>query len=98
MSSEAARPKTLMTRATEALLLALVFGVMFVATRAVPEVSGGVGAIAAVGFLLLAGTLASEIVEAIGLPHLSGYIAPGWSRGRTCSSSSITRSSSVCRP
>jgi Kef-type K+ transport system membrane component KefB len=43
----------------------------------VPEVNGGVGAVAAVGFLLLAGTLASEIVEAIGLPHLSGYIAAG---------------------
>ena len=55
----------------------LVFGVLFVATRAVPEVNGGVGAVAAVGFLLLAGTLASELVEAIGLPHLSGYLAAG---------------------
>jgi Kef-type K+ transport system membrane component KefB len=33
--------------------------------------------VAAVGFLLLAGTLASELVEAVGLPHLSGYIAAG---------------------
>jgi len=71
------RPKSLVTRATEALLLALVFGMLFVATRAVPEVSGGVGVLAAVGFLLLAGTLASELVEAFGLPHLSGYIAAG---------------------
>ena len=50
---------------------------LFVATRAVPEVNGGLGAVAAVGFLLLAGTLVSELVEAIGLPHLSGYIAAG---------------------
>jgi Kef-type K+ transport system membrane component KefB len=75
--SAAAKNKTFMTRMTELLLCALVFGLLFVATRAVPEVNGGVGAVAAVGFLLLAGTLASEIVETIGLPHLSGYIAAG---------------------
>jgi Kef-type K+ transport system membrane component KefB len=77
VSTAAARPKTLATRAAQALLLVLVFGLLFVATRAVPDVGGGVGAVAAVGFLLLAGTLASELVEAIGLPHLSGYIAAG---------------------
>jgi Kef-type K+ transport system membrane component KefB len=77
MSSAAAAPKTIWTRAIEALLLLLVFGVLFVATRAVPKVNGGVGAVAAVGFLLLAGTLLSELVEAIGLPHLSGYLAAG---------------------
>jgi Kef-type K+ transport system membrane component KefB len=69
--------KTLATRAVETLLLALVFGMLFLATRAVPQVNGGVGVIAAVGFLLLAGTLASELVEAVGLPHLTGYIAAG---------------------
>jgi Kef-type K+ transport system membrane component KefB len=61
----------------QAVLFALVLGLLFVATRAVPEASEGVGVIAAVGFLLLAGTLASELVEAFGLPHLSGYIAAG---------------------
>lgn len=76
-STGALAPKSLVTRATEALLLVLVFGMLFGATRMVPEVSGGVGAVAAVGFLLLAGTLASELVEAFGLPHLSGYIAAG---------------------
>jgi Kef-type K+ transport system membrane component KefB len=75
--SAIAAPKTLGTRATEALLLALIVGLLFVATRAVPEVTGGLGAVAAVGFLLLAGTLLSELVEGIGLPHLSGYIAAG---------------------
>lgn len=77
MSSGHAAPKGFGTRLVQALLLALVFGMLFVATRAVPEVEGGVGAVAAVGFLLLAGTLASELVEAFGLPHLSGYIAAG---------------------
>ena len=40
----------------------------------------GMGAgsnIAAVGFLLLAGVLASELCEMIGLPHLSGYLIAG---------------------
>ena len=77
MSSGHAGPKGFGTRLVQALLLALVFGMLFLATRAVPEVEGGVGAVAAVGFLLLAGTLASELVEAFGLPHLSGYIAAG---------------------
>ena len=77
MSGPAAHPKTLGTRATEALLLVLVVGMLFVATRAVPDVGGGVGAVAAVGFLLLSGTLLSELVETIGLPHLSGYIGAG---------------------
>jgi Kef-type K+ transport system membrane component KefB len=75
--STVAAPKTFGTRATEAFLLALLFGTLFVATRAVPEVNGGLGAVGAVGFLLLAGTLASELVEGIGLPHLSGYILAG---------------------
>ncbi|MGO8994650.1 MAG: cation:proton antiporter [Polyangiaceae bacterium] len=75
--SASTRPKTYTTRAVQALLLALVVGLFFVATRAVPDVNGGVGAIAAVGFLLLAGTLASELVEPLGLPHISGYLAAG---------------------
>jgi Kef-type K+ transport system membrane component KefB len=65
------------TRVVQAFLLVLVFGMLFVATRAVPEIGGGVGAIAAVGFLLLAGTLMSELVEAFGVPHLTGYLLAG---------------------
>lgn len=49
----------------------------YVVTRAVPLVSGEVSAIAAVGFLLLAGTLLSELVEPLGLPHLTGYLVAG---------------------
>jgi Kef-type K+ transport system membrane component KefB len=77
MSSVAQSPKTFATRATQAFLLVLVFAMLFVATRAVPEIHGGVGAIAAVGFLLLAGTLASELVESLGIPHLTGYLLAG---------------------
>jgi Kef-type K+ transport system membrane component KefB len=72
-----AAPKTLRTQAIGLFLLAFFFALLFVTTRAIPHVDGGVGAVAAVGFLLLAGTLASELVEGIGLPHLSAYIAVG---------------------
>ena len=77
MSHANAAPKALATRASQAFLLVLVFALLYIATRAVPEIHGGVGAIAAVGFLLLAGTLASELVEAIGIPHLTGYLVAG---------------------
>jgi Kef-type K+ transport system membrane component KefB len=77
MSHANAAPKALGTRASQAFLLVLVFALLYLATRAVPEIHGGVGAIAAVGFLLLAGTLASELVEAIGIPHLTGYLVAG---------------------
>ena len=77
MSHANAAPKALGTRASQAFLLVLVFALLYFATRAVPEIHGGVGAIAAVGFLLLAGTLASELVEAIGIPHLTGYLVAG---------------------
>jgi Kef-type K+ transport system membrane component KefB len=62
---------------TQAIVLALLFGMLYVVTRAVPEIHGPAGTIAAVGFLILAGTLASELAEPLGLPHLSGYIAAG---------------------
>jgi Kef-type K+ transport system membrane component KefB len=61
----------------QAILLVLISAVLFVATRVVPEIHGGTGAIAAVGFLLLAGTLLSELVELIGMPHLTGYLLAG---------------------
>jgi Kef-type K+ transport system membrane component KefB len=61
----------------EALLLVSIFALLYVATRAVPEIHGGVGTIAAVGFLLLAGTLLSELLEVVGLPHLTGYLLAG---------------------
>jgi Kef-type K+ transport system membrane component KefB len=52
-------------------------GVLFVATRLVPEMHGGAASIASVGFLLLSGTLMSELVEVFGVPHLTGYLLAG---------------------
>jgi Kef-type K+ transport system membrane component KefB len=72
-----AAPKGIWTRIIQVSALAVLFAVLYGATRAVPTIQSKVGTIAAVGFLLLAGTLTSEIVEVIGLPHLSGYLAAG---------------------
>lgn len=73
----AAARKDLGTRAIQALALATVFGVLWLATRVSPELGGKLGTVTAIGFLLLAGTLLSELLETIGLPHLSGYILAG---------------------
>ena len=70
-------PKGVLTRLVQASALVLLFAVLYGATRAVPEIQSRVGTIAAVGFLLLCGTLTSELVEVVGLPHLSGYLAAG---------------------
>jgi Kef-type K+ transport system membrane component KefB len=60
------------------LVLLLAFGALVVyATRIVHEEQGRLWTIAAIGFLLLAGTLMSELVAPIGLPHLTGYLAAG---------------------
>jgi Kef-type K+ transport system membrane component KefB len=52
-------------------------GLLFWVSRAVPEVEGGLWTIAAVGFLLLAGTLTSELLAPFGLPNLTGYLLAG---------------------
>ena len=41
------------------------------------EVHGGLWTITAVGFLLFAGTLTSELIAPLGLPHLTGYLVAG---------------------
>ena len=66
-----AEPKAASTRAVQAVVLVALFGLLFAATRLVPELESQAGIIGAVGFLLLTGTLASEMVDIIGLPHLT---------------------------
>jgi Kef-type K+ transport system membrane component KefB len=70
-------PKGFLTRIIQASALVVLFAVLYGATRAVPTIQSNVGTIAAVGFLLLSATLTSELVEVVGLPHLSGYLAAG---------------------
>lgn len=69
--------KTPLSRGIDAISLATVFGVLWVGALVAPQLHGDASLIAAVGFLLLAGTLTSELVEVLGVPHLTGYLAAG---------------------
>jgi Kef-type K+ transport system membrane component KefB len=77
MSGHGGPKKTIATRAIQAAALLVTFGVLYGVTRVTPELESHLGTVAAVGFLLLAGTLMSELLETIGLPHLSGYLLAG---------------------
>jgi Kef-type K+ transport system membrane component KefB len=76
-----AHGKSFAGRATDALSLAVVFGILYAGVRLAPglvgEGSRDAALLGAVGFLLLAGTLTSELVEVIGVPHLTGYLLAG---------------------
>jgi Kef-type K+ transport system membrane component KefB len=75
--SAAAAPKTAGARVAQAVVLVLLFAVLLGATRLMPHGSGQGSLVAATGFLLVAGTLLSELVEIVRLPHLSGYLLAG---------------------
>jgi Kef-type K+ transport system membrane component KefB len=80
MSGSAAK-KGGLTRLTHGVLLGAFSVLLFFVTRAVPEAQGGLWTITAIGFLLLAGTLTSEVLEPLGLPHLTGYLFAGIAAG-----------------
>ena len=62
--------------------LVVVFAVLYAATHISPGFEGGTfGSIAALGFLLLAGMLASQLLEVISLPHLTAYLLVGMVAG-----------------
>ncbi|HET6337037.1 MAG TPA: sodium:proton exchanger [Polyangiales bacterium] len=78
--SHAATPSTqslAVTRLIQLFGLIVVFGAVYVTTRITPAFEGSFGVISAVGFLLLAGMLASSVLESVGLPHLTAYILVG---------------------
>jgi Kef-type K+ transport system membrane component KefB len=77
MSGHGGAKKTVSTRAIQALSLVVTFGLLYGVTRVTPELESHLGTVASIGFLLLAGTLMSELLEPIGLPHLSGYLLAG---------------------
>jgi Kef-type K+ transport system membrane component KefB len=81
MSQAHARTTGLGQHAMHALLLALFGGLLYYVTRAVPDAHGGLWTIAAIGFLLVAGTLSSELLAPVGLPHLTGYLLAGVAAG-----------------
>lgn len=69
--------KGIVTRLVQAMALGVIFVLLFGASRSRLHLDDGLGAVAAIGFLLLAGTLLSALLEPLGLPHLSGYLLAG---------------------
>jgi Kef-type K+ transport system membrane component KefB len=80
LSSDATR-KGVGAHATHLLLLGGFSALMLFVTRVVPETQGSLWTIAAIGFLLLSGTLLSELLAPLGLPHLTGYLIAGIASG-----------------
>ncbi len=76
MSSKS-RGKTTSQRLVYAGCLAVVAAVFYPGAVLSPAHGSDAALIGALGFLLLAGTLMSELVEILGLPHLTGYLLAG---------------------
>jgi Kef-type K+ transport system membrane component KefB len=81
VSAVAAARKGFATHVMHAALLAAFALLLFFITRRVPEAHGGMWIVAGFGFLLLAGTLMSELTAPLGLPHLTGYLIAGVASG-----------------
>ncbi len=77
MSAGPAPGKTWLGRGMDLLSLGILFGIMWGATYVAPGYKGEAAVLGALGFLLLAGTLLSELVEVLGMPHLTGYLFAG---------------------
>lgn len=69
--------KTALGRVADLFGLVVVFGIFWAGAKLMPGHGGDAALIATLGFLLLAGTLISELIEIIGLPHLTGYLGAG---------------------
>lgn len=77
MSAGPQQGKTWLGRGMDLLGLAILFGIMWGATYIAPGYAGEAAVLGALGFLLLAGSLLSELVEVLGMPHLTGYLFAG---------------------
>lgn len=73
--------KGVKTRALDALSLAIVFLLLWICTTYAPGVHDDARLVAGLGFLLLAGTLTSELIEVLRVPHLTGYLLAGMLAG-----------------
>ncbi len=73
----AGQKNPLTARLMDALGLAVLFAILYGATRLAPDMSGTPSTLASLGFLLLAGTLMSQLIEVLRVPHLTGYLFAG---------------------
>ncbi len=77
MSGAGSSQKGLGTRAIQAFALVVSFALLFALTHLAPQLDSRLATMTAIGFLVLAGTLLSELMEPLKLPHLSGYLLAG---------------------
>ncbi len=82
LSAPGSTGRVLVTRLVQLGALVVISVILYLTTRAVPAAvhgapGGAVGTIASVGYILLAGTLTSELVAVIRLPHITGYLIAG---------------------
>jgi Kef-type K+ transport system membrane component KefB len=75
--SEAASRKGGAGRVAQFGALLLAFAVLYVVNHTAPVAHASADLIASIGFLLFAGMLTSELLELVGLPHLTGYLLTG---------------------
>ena len=72
-------------RVVQIAVLAIITIVLYLAARFARASNSTVETIAALGFLMLAGTLLSEILEPLGLPHITAYLLCGLVAGPSVS-------------
>lgn len=70
-------PRGALRRPIQVAVLTIITIVLYLAVRFAEEPDPTVETIAALGFLMLAGTLLSEILEPLGLPHITAYLICG---------------------
>lgn len=80
-SAHPAQKHGLLFFGSRAAVLALSLGVMWFAERFSGAGAEGASAVAALGFLLLVGDLCAQLLEPLGLPHLTGYLGAGMVAG-----------------
>jgi Kef-type K+ transport system membrane component KefB len=76
-TSTARTESPLLTRLSALVGLTVVFAVLLVTDRVTTGQESSFEAVSAVGFLLLGGMLAAQLLEAFKLPHLTAYILVG---------------------
>ncbi|MGO8970651.1 MAG: cation:proton antiporter [Myxococcaceae bacterium] len=78
-AEESRRP--LGERLLEAVVVLGLLALLLVGRRWLPAFGAGAGTIAAVGILLMGGTVLANLLELVGLPHLTGYLLAGVATG-----------------
>jgi Kef-type K+ transport system membrane component KefB len=79
--SGAGTPRPLGDRLLEALVVLVLLALLVAGRNLFPVLASGAGTIASVGILLMGGTVLANLLELVGLPHLTGYLLAGVATG-----------------